>query len=382
MTATAGRLSIAAVDDGAPRRDWLRVPYEVYAGDPAWVPQLLFMEKQRISPRHNPFFTFGDASLFVAYRDGRPVGRISAQINRRYQEHCKSRTGHFGFFDCTDDADAAGALVEASASWLRARGADRIEGPFSFSANQECGLLVEGFDTPAAMLMNHSRPHMGALLERAGLTKVIDTFAFRMAPDYEWTGLDELADYARDSQGIAIRKLDTSRFEEEVRLVMDIFNDAWSDNWGFVPFSEVEINALIKELKPFFRAAYGRIVSIKDEPIALIMAMPDINGMIKEFGGHLLPFNWLKLIHGLWRETFRSVRIPLMGVRKKHRNPMMAGGIMALLASDILNERKNYDLDWIELSWVLETNRPVLSIASKGAGPPAKRYRIYGKALT
>jgi hypothetical protein len=382
MTASTGRLSIATVDDGAPRKDWFRVPFEVYADDPAWVPQLLFMEKQRISPRHNPFFAFGEASLFVAYRDGRPVGRISAQINRRYQEYCKSRTGHFGFFDCINDADAAGALVDAAMTWLKARGADRIEGPYSLSANQECGLLVEGFDTPPAMLMNHARSHMGGLLEQAGLTKVIDTFAFRMAPDHDWTQLDRLADSVREAHSVDIRKLDASRFEEEVRLVMDIFNDAWSENWGFVPFSEEEIKALIKELKPFFRPAYGRIASIRGEPVGLIMGMPDINGLIKDFGGRLLPLNGLKLIYGLWRETFHGFRIPLMGVRQKYRNPMMAGGIIAAMVSDILKERVNYDFEWIELSWVLETNRPMMSIATKAAGAPAKRYRIYGKALT
>lgn len=381
MIPSAEPLSIAVIDDGAPRKDWFRVPYEVYAGDPAWIPPLLFQERQRISPRHNPFFTFGEAAFFVAYRDRRPIGRISAQVNRRYQQHYNSATGHFGFFDCIDDAEAAGALVDAAAAWLEVRGADRMEGPYSLSANEECGLLVDGFDSPAAILMNHARPYMGGLLARAGLVKVIDTLAFRMSPRSVGAEIGQLAAYARSASGLAIRKIDTSRFEDEVRLIMDIFNDAWSENWGFVPFSEAEITALIKELKPFYRASYGRIVTVDGEPAALMLAMPDINSLSREFGGRLLPFNWLKLAFRLWRESFGSIRIPLMGIRKKHRNPLIAIGILALLVSDFLDEMNNYDIDWIEFSWVLETNRPMISLATKAAGAPVKRYRIYGKSL-
>lgn len=381
MMSPQGGLSIATVDGNARRKDWLRVPHEVYADDPAWVPQLLFQEKQRISPRHSPFFSFGDAAFFIAYRDLRPVGRISAQINRRYQQHYHSAAGHFGFFDCLEDAEAAGALVDAAANWLKSRGADRMEGPYSLSANEESGLLVEGFDTPAALLMNHARPYMGGLLERAGLAKVVDTLAYRMSPQSVGVEIGQLAEYARASSRLEIRKIDTSRFDDEIRVIMDIFNDAWSDNWGFVPFSEAEITALIKELKPFYRADYGRIVNVDGEPAALMLAMPDINSLIADFGGRLVPFNWLTLAFRLWRQTFRSIRIPLMGIRKKHRNPLTAVGILALLVSDFLEEMKNYNVDWIEFSWILETNRPMKSLAMKAAGAPTKRYRIYGKSL-
>ncbi|MBL8574604.1 MAG: dATP pyrophosphohydrolase [Hyphomicrobiaceae bacterium] len=374
-------LRVLPVDNRPRRRDWLDVPAIVHQGDPAFVAQLRLMESMRISQQHNPFFTFGEAGLFVALRGDRPVGRISAQINHRHRQFHAAASGHFGFFDCRDDFDAAKALVDAAACWLRARGADHMEGPYSFSVNEECGLLIEGFDTPPAMLMNHARPHAAALLDRLGFDKAMDTFAYRMTRLDTPLRIATFADPLRADPRIRIRPLDTSRFEAEVHTVIDIFNDAWSGNWGFVPFSEAEIVAMARELKPFYRGEYGRIVEIDGEPAALMLAVPDINGLIKPFGGRLLPFNWARLAFGLWRQTARSARIPLMGIRKRHQNSLAAVGVLALLVSDFLVEARKHRLDWVEFSWVLESNKPMNALARMTAGDPVKRYRLYRRAL-
>jgi hypothetical protein len=382
MTQASGPLAVELVDCRKRRRDWLRVPYVVFDGDPAWVPPLLMQEKQRISPRHNPFFTFGEAAFFIVYRSGQPVGRISAQVNRRYQQHYGCKTGHFGFFDCCDDVEASDALVAAASDWLKSRGCDRVEGPFSLSVNEETGLLVEGFNTPAALLMNHARPYMGPLLEQVGLSKVMDTFAYRMTPRNVPPEFLQFNKFASKATGATLHKRFDASFDEVFRIIIDIYNDAWRDNWGFVPYCEAEIAALIKQIKPFLREELGRLVTVDGQVVAMIVAMPDINGIIKDFGGRLLPFNWIHLVRQLQTRRFRSVRVPLMGIRKSHRNvPIVAAGITALLVGGIFEEAAFLDLDFIELSWVLETNKPMNALGRIAAGAPAKRYRIYGKPL-
>ncbi len=379
---TAGdAISIVEVQGRSNRAAWLQVPYRVYEGDPAWIAPLLFQEKLRISPKHSPFFTFADVALFVALRNGIPVGRISAQINHRYDAQYGPGTGHFGFFESIDDQAVTDRLVTTASQWLTARGAKRMVGPFSFSINEECGLLVEGFDTPAAVLMNHARPYMGGLLEQAGFTKAMDLFAYRMMGKTIPEKIARLADHARRTTGITIRQIDRKALDEEIHTVIDIFNDAWSTNWGFVPFSDAEIASLIREIRPLYRSQYGRIAMIDGEPAAMVLGLPDINGMTAGFGGRLLPFNWARLVTTLMRQSMRSARIPLFGLRKKYQGSLNAVGLLALLISDFLDESRNYDFDWVEFSWVLETNKPMNAINAMAAGPAVKRYRIFERSI-
>jgi hypothetical protein len=374
-------LRIEAVVNAKSRKDWLRVPHRVYAGDPAWVAPLHFVENQRITPKHNPFFSFAEVQLFVAYRGDEPVGRISAQVNRRYLELYKDATGHFGFFDCIDDDEATAALVAAAGDWLKARGMARIEGPFNFSINQECGLLISGFDTPPAIMMTHARPWMGPALEKTGLTKSMEMHAYRFNPAVMPDRLQRLAKMARSSADVSIREIDTSKFHEEVQTLIDIFNDAWRDNWGFVSFSDAEIEAMIGEMKLFFRSNYGRFVLYKGKPAGVMVALPNINEIAADFDGKLLPFNWAKLFWSLWRETAQTARVPLMGLRKEFQSSPIAAGMLALLVSEFVGESKDYPLQWIEFSWVLDVNRPMKALSELAAGPPVKTYRIYGKLL-
>jgi hypothetical protein len=374
-------LTIVTVGDQESVKDWLALPHVVFAGDPAWVPPLEFQERRRISPAHAPFFTFGEVKLFLAYRGIEPVGRISAQINRRHLEHHPDHCGHFGFFDCMNDPEAAHALVDTAADWLRAHGMLRMVGPMNFSLNEECGCLVSGFHTSPAILMTHAQPWTGRLLESAGLAKEIDLYAYRAAPETLPKRIYEIAELARRSREISIRPFDMKRYEDEVRALIDIFNDAWSENWGFVPFSAAEIDALLAEMRPLFRGEYGRFVLFNGQPVGVMLGLPNINEAIASFRGRLLPLNWLKLLWALRRERIRTVRVPLLGIRKAYQSTPTGGLLLALIIAEFIAQVQCYNLDWVEFSWVLETNRPMVTLVELAAGPPVKTYRIYGKNL-
>lgn len=362
--------------------EWLAVPYAVYADDPNWIPQLGLLEKQRISPKHAPFFTFAEAAFFVASRGRRPVGRITAQINRRHLETHRDNTGHFGFFDCANDSEAAHALVDAAARWLKERGLARIMGPLSFSINEECGCLIEGFDSPPAMLMPHGKPWMGALLEQTGLAKEIDLFAYRTQPRQLPPRIAELAGRAERFGNVKLRHFDMRRYRAEIDLLVDIYNDAWSDSWGFVPFSTAEIDALAREMRPFFRNEYGRFLMIDGKEVGFAVGLPDLNGIIKSYRGRLFPLNWARLIWTMKRESWHTARIPFLGIRRAWRTTPRGSALVVLLVKElVLQAASRYRLDWAEYSWVRETDPRMMSLGEAIAGPPAKTYRIYAKAI-
>jgi hypothetical protein len=381
MAGLTEALNVTAVRDSRTVRDWLAVPFAIFSGDPAWVPPLNFLERRRISRSHAPFFTFGNAELFLVYRGGRPVGRISAQVNSRYLELHGDYCGHFGFFDCMNDPQAAQALVDAAATWLRGRGLSSMVGPMNFSLNEECGCLVAGFDTPPAMLMTHARPWTGQLLEQAGLSKRIDLHAYRLVPHRLPQSICAIAERTRHRSGVSVRPFDMRRYAEEVHTLVDIFNDAWKHNWGFVPFSPAEIDALLAEMRPLFRGEYGRFVLLNDEPVGVMVGLPNINEAIASFAGRLLPFNWLKLLWLLKRERIRTARVPLLGIRRAYQSTPIGGELLALLIAEFIQQMQAYDLDWVEFSWVLETNKPMVTLAERVAGSPAKTYRIFSKSL-
>jgi hypothetical protein len=374
-------LEIRQIDSSRGIREWLAVPAIVFAGDPTWIPPLNLAERQRISPRHNPFFVAGEAAFFVALRNGHPVGRISAQINRRHLEHHQDATGHFGFFNAIDDERIARALVEAAAGWLSARAMRQMVGPFNLSVNEDIGLLISGFDTPPAILTSHARTWEGPLLEACGLSKVVDLLAYRMRPADAPEQIARLATLAQRLGRVKVRSFDMSRYAEDVATVFDIFNDAWSDNWSFVPASEAEIAALTRETRPFMQGKFGRIAEVDGEPAAMIVALPDLNNVIAGFRGRLLPFNWAKLMLAIKRDRWRTARIPLLGIRKVHRGTPLAPAILALLVAQIIELGRAYDLEWVEFSWILETNRAMVALAELAAGPACKRYRMYSIPL-
>ncbi len=380
MSVAGSSVVVEAIEPGGNLDDFLAVPYLVFADDPTWVPPLLAMEKDRLSPKKGAFFKFGEARLFVARRDGRPVGRISAQIDHHHLETHNDGAGHFGFFDCLDDQEAADALFAAAAAWLRERGSVRMVGPFNLSINEESGLQIEGFDTAPVVFMPQSRPWMAALVEKAGLTKEMDLLAFRASPTTIGDRARRLTEYANKTGRVTVRPMDLSRRAEEMALLVDIFNDSWSQNWGFTPLSVDEVENLLGDFTRFIRGQFGRIVCLDGVPMGVMVFLPNYNEPIQKFGGKLLPFNWARLVWAMVTDRFKSGRVVILGIRKQVQGSPLAGAMTALLTNEIrLQASRKYD--WVEFGWVLESNPRMIRICEIAAGPPVKRYRMYGKAL-
>ncbi|HHN72926.1 MAG TPA: N-acetyltransferase [Thermopetrobacter sp.] len=381
MTSHAGPL----VRPVAGRRDlaaFIRLPHAIYADDPAWIPPLDVERREHLS-RRNPFFEHGEAQLFLAWRGDEPVGRISAHIDRLHLRHHDDATGFFGFIEAVDDAAVFRALVDAAADWLRERGMRRMRGPFGFSINQECGLLVEGFEHPPVVMMGHARPYYDARLRACGLAKAMDLIAYdypglRPVPE----AMSRMLRRLQEKGLIAVRPMDKRRLRAELDLIMDIFNDAWSENWGFVPFTPREIRKLGDELRFIVDDRDVWIADYRGEPAAMVVTIPDINEYIRDFGGRLLPFNWLKLIRRLkFSGPPTCMRMPLMGVRRRYHNTAV-GSALALAVIDAARfHQLGRGVKRGELSWILENNTRIRHMIEAVGGVPYKTYRIYEMPL-
>lgn len=376
-------LKVAGVVTKADRDAFLRVPYQVFARDPNWVAQLDLERKEHLDPAKNPYFQHSEVQLFVAYDNGRPVGRVSAQRDRLRLERHPDANGQFGFLDAIDDPKIFAALLATAEDWLRGKGLKSAHGPFNFSINDEMGLLVSGFDTPPSMMMGHALPYYAGHLESLGYAKAKDVLA------YDYDGLKPLpramqamVDRIKSAGDLTIRPLSKRHLDRDLKIIIDIFNDAWSENWGFVPMTHEEIAALGKNLKMLVGEEYIAIASYKGEPAAMAITLPNLNDWIRDLNGKLLPFGWAKLAWRLMTAPPQSVRMPLMGVRRRfHATPV--GSALALAVIDAV---RSYHLSRgtkrAELSWILEDNMPMRRMIEALGGVPYKTYRIYEKRLT
>lgn len=357
--------------------EFLRVPFRVQGQDPTWIPPLFLERRQALDPRRQPYFQHAEAAFWLAERDGRAIGRISAQVDSL----APAGEGHFGLLSAPDDGAVVSALLSAAEDWLRARGCQRVVGPFNLSINQECGLLVDGFDTPPMMLMPHDPPHLGGHLERAAYNKAKDLQAYicdsagNLPPEVN-------AMLARGGgERLRLRPIDMGRYGEEISLLADIFNDAWQRNWGFVPFTEAEIKAMATELRPLVDPRLVWFVEWDGDPIAFGVCLPNLNEAIRDLGGRLLPFGWAKL---LWRIKVSGVttgRVPLMGVRRSASTGLAGRLAPFLIIDSIRREARRKGMTRVELSWILEDNLPVIRLIETVGGRRYKTYRLYGKDL-
>lgn len=361
---------------------FIRLPWAVYKDDPAWRPPLLMDRKDHLNPKKNPYFQHAETALWLAWRGHECVGRISSQICRLHLERHKDKAGQFGFLDAVDDEAVFAALLNQAASWLKARGMQMMRGPYSFSINDEMGLLIDGFETPPCILMPHARPYYRTHIESSGLAKAMDVFAYDYRLQSEFPRAARLIMARAAKQGkIEVRHMNMSDFDNEIALIIDIFNDAWSDNWGFVPMTRAEVAEMAKKLKLLVTGGFGQIASVDGEPAAMIISLPDVNHAIRDLNGRLLPFGWAKI---LWRLKLRKPtkgRIPLMGVRKKFQNGAMGAGLALSLIEGIDAYHGPRGAKQAELSWVLETNGPMNTLAKMVGAEPYKTYRIYEQQI-
>ncbi len=379
MRKDRGELSVRRLHNGKQLRDFLRLPLALYAGDPNWIAPLDLEQRQRYSKK-NPFFQHARWCGWIAYRGQQAVGRISAQIDELHLERYGDATGHFGSLEAENDPELFAALFEAAQQWLRSEGMQRVTGPFNLSINEECGLLVEGFDTPPCIMMGHARPFYGRQIEALGFDKAKDLLAYRIAPDFEAPRvMRTLAE--RASERVRVRPLNRKALASELRLLRDIFNDAWSENWGFVPFTEAEFSEVGKAMTLLLDDDFVQIAEVDGEAAAMIIALPNVNEAIRDLNGRLFPFGWSKLLWRLKVRHPRSGRIPLMGVRKKYQHSRL-GPTLAFMVIDALRGPViRRGIREVEMSWILEDNAGMRNIIESLGGIAYKRYRLYEKNL-
>lgn len=372
-------LRIQTASGSADLRRFVDLPWRLYAGDPCWVPPLRRQVRSLLGLRH-PFYAGGAAQreIFLARRGSRVVGRIVAIENRAHNAYHKDRSGFFGFFECEDDQVAAAGLLDAAASWLRSRGCKEMIGPTSPSTNYECGLLVEGFDTPPSVMMVYNPQRYQELLEGAGLAKAKDLYAY--LSEVHPASLDRLSKFAartltREPE-LSCRALDIKRFDIEVAQVREIYRAAWADNWGFVPPSDAEFAVIAKDLKAVLDPDLVRIASMGDEPAGFLLALPDANPALAVLNGSL--WNPIRLLRASSIGRRRvGLRLITMGVKEEHR----LRGIEGVMFYQGLKAALDNGYAWCEYSWILEDNELAKRTVRLMDARLAKVYRIYGKSL-
>ena len=375
-------LTIRPVSSKRDRKAFVDFVWAVYKGDPAWVPPLKSEVHALLDPKKNPWFGHGRAALFLATRGDQVVGRISAQIDDLVQIHMEPGLGQWGLFEALD-GEAAAALVAHAETWLRTNGMTKALGPISISIWDEPGLLIDGFDQPPMVMMGHHRPAYRAWIEAAGYAKAKDLYTYELDIRIDMVPLiDRLIKAGEKNPRIRIRQVDKSKFDSEAAIILNLLNDAWSDNWGFVPLTEAEIAYAGKKLKPIIYEDLVRIAEVDGEPAAFMITLPDINELIADLDGRLFPFGWAKLLWRLRKPRTRRVRVPLMGVASKLQGNRIAGQLAFMLIEFTRRTCvEKYGVHYGEFGWVLEDNQGMMSIAQLPGANINHTYRIYQRSL-
>ncbi|TRW14968.1 N-acetyltransferase [Glacieibacterium frigidum] len=376
-------LSIRPVTTAADRRAFVALQFSLYADDPHWVAPLKQDATALISgAKSNPWFLHAEAAFWLAERDGVVVGRISAQVDQLVLTHMGAGTGHWGMFECIDVQAVADLLLSTAENWLRDRGMVRAQGPFSLSIWDEPGVLVSGFDGPPTVMMAHHRAWLAPLIERAGYAGIkelhtweVDTVPFPAA-------VQRIVGAAAKASRIRIREVVKADFANEAALILDILNDAWATNWGYVPLTDAEVAFVGKKLKPIVYPDLIRIAEYDGVPVAFMIALPDLNEKLRDLHGDLFPSGWAKLLWRLRKPKVKRIRVPLMGVRKAFQGTRNAS-LMAFLLIELIREAtvRNYGATRAEIGWILEDNGPMRSIAEIIGAEITRTYRVYEKAL-
>ncbi|MGN6058307.1 MAG: N-acetyltransferase [Sphingomicrobium sp.] len=375
-------VTIRPVTSKKDKKAFVDFAWEVYKDDPAWVPPLKDEVHGLITPGKNPWFEHARAQLWLAERGGKVVGRISAQVDDLVQEHMGQGTGQWGFLDALDEG-AARALIETAEDWLRAQGMKVALGPISLSIWDEPGLEIEGFAEPPSAMMGHHKPEYQGWIEDAGYKKAKDLLTYEVdIAHWDDPKINRLIAMGERNPHIRIRMVDKSKFAEEARIILNILNDAWSNNWGYVPLTEAEIAYAGKKLKPIIYNELVRVAEIDGEPVAFMITIPDINELIKDLNGELFPFNFIKLLWRLRKPRTTRARVPLMGVLKKLHHSRMASMLAFMMIEYSRRECVGkFGIQTGEFGWILEDNKGMLSIAELPSAKVNHRYRIYEKAL-
>lgn len=373
-------LEIREVSGKRAIEEFIRIPWNIYKQDPNWIPPLLFERRKAFSAKH-PFFKHADWRAWTAFRGGKPVGRISAQIDDLHQQLHDSKTGFFGLIEAPDDNEVFKALFTTAENWLREQGMRQVLGPFNLNINQEIGILVEGFDSPPFVMMGHSPAYYGASIERCGYRPAQDLLAYELNTGALTIPRIMQALLDRSAQRVHVRCLLRKEKEADLEIMRDIFNDAWKENWNFVPFTREEFRMVGKELLMLLPENFIQIAELDGEAVAFIVLIPNINEVISDLDGRLFPFGWARLIWRLKVDFPKTARVALMGVRQKHQNTRFGPALAYMVTKAVMDAGLDRELKRVEMSWVLSHNHATRNIIESVGGEIRKRYRMYEKDL-
>lgn len=369
-------VNILEVKSKSELRRFIKFSWKVYEGDSNWVPPLIVDLKTKLNPQKNPFFEHSRARLFIAEKDGRIAGRIAAVINGNHNRTHNETTGFFGFFECIRDSETAAKLFDTAADYLRAEGMTVMRGPANFSSNDDWGLLVDGFDKPPVVMMPYNPSYYIDLMEDYGFRKAMDLFAFWMEHRQMTERMMRAAEAMKRRTKINIRTLNMKDFDNEVKRIRKIYNEAWIKNWGFVPMTENEFNHTARDFKLILDPDLALIAEYEGEPVGFSLAIPDINQALIHINGRLLPFGIFKLLH--YKKKINAVRVPIMGVTPEFRNR----GIDLVFYYETFKNVTSKGYRAGEFSWMLEINEAMNRQAENMGAKVYKTYRLYDYPLT
>ena len=363
----------------AGRRDltrFIKLPMRLRRDDPQWVAPLVFERRAFLDRSKNPFCEHAEAEYFRAERDGIPVGRITAQVDRRWDEFQGGKDGMFGFFELENDPETAAALIEAAKGWLRERGRERMLGPMDFTTNDECGLLVDGFSDPPIILQPWHPPYYRELVEGLGMTKAMDMRMWdlwlgKLKEGNEFDPMIEAAARLSDQSGVVVRSMRRNDLENEIARFMEVYNEAWSRTWGFVPITAEEVAFQARNLKPILVEDWAMIAEKGDEVVGAALTLPDFNQVLAKMNGRILPFGWWHFVTG--RRKVDRVRVFALGVKKAYQHL----GVAAALYKRHRETAERMPQKGGQTGWILETNRPMNRAMEGMGGTIAQTYRLY-----
>jgi GNAT superfamily N-acetyltransferase len=372
-----GEITIRPVRSGRDLRRFLDLPYRLHAGTP-WVPPLKLEHRLFLNRKLNPYFKHGEAEYFLALRAGRVVGRLTAQVDNAFNEFHQSRWGMFGFLDLEDDPEALAALLAAAEEWLRQRGCDRMVGPMDFSMNEESGVLIEGHELAPLVRQPWHPPYYQRLCEDGGLSKAMDLYSwFLDISDREdmLPILFELDERARQEHGVKIRRMSRRHLRKEMDRFAEIYNAAWADNWGFVPYSKADLDTYTIDMHLVFSRDWFMVAEKDGETIAVAITLPDLNQVLKKMKGRILPFGWWHFLNR--NRICDQVRVGFLGVKPEHQHTGVAASLYVEHFDTAARARQKHG----EAGWILETNEAMNRGLEAMSGEIVKRYRLYERSL-
>lgn len=380
-TAVGASVEVRPVATRGELRTFIKLPWRLYRNEPRWVAPLLMDLKKRLDQKRNPFFKHAEAQYFLAWRGDRPVGRISAHIDRNLNEFQDNDWGLFGWFECEDDPEAARALLDTAERWLRERGAGRMVGPMDFTTNDECGLLIEGHERPPIILCPWHHPYYQRLFEsEIGMDKAMDLYMWSLYVDVRdkvHPAIWEMADKLEAEHGIVCRGFRKKDLQAEVSRFLEVYNAAWERNWGFVPLTEEEVRHYAKDLKPVLDENWAMVAERKDtgEVVGAALTLPDYNQVLAKLNGRLLPFGWIKALRE--RKKIDAVRVFALGVKPAYQHT----GVAARFYQMHFDAAERTPQKGGEMGWILEVNKPMNRAMEGMGGEIVRRYRVYERVL-